>query len=381
MSSYIILIFTLSAIVAISPFVSKITKLPTTVIEVVCGMIGVHFGFIHKDLFFEIIAEFSFLYLMFLAGLEINTKELLQMPKSQVRDSFLYLFFIYSLSVIAYLVFDLSAIFILIFSLISIGVVMTLTKEFNKCESWLNLGLRVGIIGELVSIFLLTISTGLLKYGLSADFFMTIFYLSVTILSLIVFFYISKVSFWWFPELKTYFMPSIDSKEQDIRLSMSLLFIFISFMLMFDLELVLGAFFAGLFISSFFYHKKELPIKLSSFGFGFLIPLFFIHIGSSLDVNLLFDIQIVKKVILITTIMILIRVFSSFVFLKYMTLRDTFLFALSHSMPLTLMIAIATLAYHEKSIDKLNYSAFILSSIVEVIISIVFIRLVKGVKH
>ena len=74
--------------------------------------------------------------------------------------------------------------------------------------------------------------------------------------------------------------------------------------------------------------------------------------------------------------MILIRFLSSTVFLKDIGLKSTALLALSHSMPLTLIIAVATLAVHNHSISQFYYYAFILSAIFEVIICMIFIRLI-----
>jgi len=95
------------------------------------------------------------------------------------------------------------------------------------------------------------------------------------------------MSVWWYPELKNTMMPSIDSSDQDFRLSIGMFFIMIVIMKILHLELAFGAFIAGLFISTFFHHKKQLENKISSFGFGFLIPIFFIHVGSSFDYNIL----------------------------------------------------------------------------------------------
>jgi len=54
---------------------------------------------------------------------------------------------------------------------------------------------------------------------------------------------------------------------------------------------------------------------------------------------------------------------------------------LSQSMPLTLLIAMATLAYNEKSIDTLHYYAFILAALFQVISVMIIIKLVKNYKE
>jgi len=45
-------------------------------------------------------------------------------------------------------------------------------------------------------------------------------------------------------------------------------------------------------------------------------------------------------------------------------------------MPLTLLIAVATIAYHTSSIDKLHYFAFILAALFQVIVVTVLIKLI-----
>lgn len=376
-SEHIALIITLSAILTLSPFLSKVTRFPTTVIEVVLGTLAAYIGFLHHNTFFEIIAEVGFLYLMFLAGLEINVKELLKIPRDILQMGLVYLFLLYMFSTLAHFLLHISAMFVLIFSLISIGVVLTLTKEYTKETPWLRLSLQIGVLGELASIIALTLASGLIHHGASFEFAMTMLYLVVTLVAMGTIFYILKVAFWWFPELKTLLMPHSDNKEQDIRLSFSLFFVFISFMLALDLELVLGAFIAGLFISAFFEHKKELPEKLSSFGFGFLVPLFFIHIGSTLDLNILFVKEILLTALLITGVMILIRLISSVVFYQHIGFKGILLFAFSQAMPLTLMIAVATLAHQANSIDTEHYYAFVLASILEVVLVLTAIKLIS----
>ncbi|MDH5465480.1 MAG: cation:proton antiporter, partial [Thiovulaceae bacterium] len=186
-----------------------------------------------------------------------------------------------------------------------------------------------------------------------------------------------KILFWWFPEIGLALMPHRDNKEQDIRLSFALLFIFLAIMLFLDLELAFGAFIAGIFLPNFFKHKEDLPDKLASFGFGFFIPIFFIYIGSSFDLAALLIDGLVAMAFVIANVMILIRILASFALYSHLGLKDTFMFAFSHAMPLTLLIAVATLAYQSKSIDIFHYYAFILASIFEVIFSMIAIKIIS----
>jgi Kef-type K+ transport system membrane component KefB len=172
-------------------------------------------------------------------------------------------------------------------------------------------------------------------------------------------------------------MPHKDNKEQDIRLSMGIFFLLVGAMLYLHLELAFGAFLAGIFIPTFFEHKHELPEKLASFGFGFLIPIFFIHIGSTFNLDALFMPGLIKEALIITFVMIAMRLFASLVFIKELGLIDTLLMGLSHAMPLTLLIAMSSLAYMTHSIDKLHYFAFILAALFQVIGVMIVIKIIN----
>jgi Kef-type K+ transport system membrane component KefB len=151
-------------------------------------------------------------------------------------------------------------------------------------------------------------------------------------------------------------------------------------MLYLDLELAFGAFLAGIFIPTFFEHKQELPEKLASYGFGFLIPIFFIHIGSSFHLDALSIEGLITKAVFIALVMIGMRVAASLVFLKELGAEDSVLMGLSHSMPLTLLIAMATLAYNANSIDQLHYYAFILAALFQVISVMIVIKIINNKK-
>ena len=378
MVSDVSIIITISVIIAISPFLSKIIKIPITPIEIILGSIAGYFTFLTSEHhIFLLISEFGFLYLMFLAGTEIDLKKILKVPKDIMQNAIIYTVLLYITSAIFTYYFQLSNLFIVTMPLISIGLIATLTKEYGKNQEWLNLSITVGVVGEVISITVVTFVAGALEFGVGAKFYSTILYLTLFLGLFWTTFKVLRVVFWWYPEIKTFLMPYSDQKEQDIRLSMSLFFIMIAIMLYLHLELAFGAFLAGVFIATFFEHKAHLPEKLGSFGFGLLIPIFFIYTGASFKLEAIFMEGLLNRTFLIIGIMIAMRVLSSIIFLKQLGIKNTILFALSHSMPLTLLIAVASIAYHSKSIDEFNYFAFILASIFEVIIGMIGINLLN----
>ena len=113
---------------------------------------------------------------------------------------------------------------------------------------------------------------------------------------------------------------------------------------------------------------------MSSLGFGFLVPLFFIHVGASFDLKSLMVEGVVSGAILITTLMILSRILAAIVLKNISGSRDALLVALSLSMPLTLLVAVATIGYETKLLDLLSYYQLILASIFEILISMTAIQ-------
>jgi len=378
MTDEILIILTLSVIIVTSPFISRILRIPTTPVEIMLGSIAGYAGFLHHLHLFEVIAEFGFLYLMFLAGTEVNLKKVLKTPAKLIRRALLYMGILYFLSFVATIYLNLSNIFILIMPLVSIGLVAALAKEHGSSLPWIELSIVVGSIGEVISIAVLTVASAAFEFGLDIQLFLKIFYLVVFIALMLVIFRMLRIIFWWYPEIRTLLMPYTDNLEQDVRLSLSIFFALIAAMLYLDLELAFGAFIAGIFIPTFFEHKDKLPEKLSSYGFGFFVPIFFIYIGSTFEIQSLLIEGLILKALIITALMIMIRLIGSLAFHSFMDFKGLMLFGLSHSMPLTLLVAVATLAYHEHSIDQFHYYAFILASLFEVIFTMVTIKIIMN---
>ncbi|QSZ40727.1 cation:proton antiporter [Sulfurimonas aquatica] len=380
MSDNVTLIITLSLIIMFSPFLAKFVKLPTTPIEIILGSILGYVGFLHDEHLFDIVAEIGFLYLMFIAGTEINLKNVLNTPSLIMKKALLYLTFLYAFSILFTIQFELGKIFMVLLPLISVGLVATLSKEYGKTE-WLSLSMTVGGIGEVISIVILTITSAALESGIGLDLFQTILALIAFLIFMFLLFRAMQLLFWWYPVVSTALMPHDDNKEQDIRLSMGIFFLLVGAMLYLHLELAFGAFLAGIFIPTFFEHKHELPEKLASYGFGFLIPIFFIHIGSSFNLDALVMDGLIQKALIITVVMIIMRLIASLAFIKELGYVDALLMGLSHSMPLTLLIAMATLAFSADSIDKLHYYAFILAALFQVIGVMIIIKLIHIYKN
>ena len=384
-SDSITAILAVSLVLVLSPHFSRLLRLPTAPIEIIFGSVLAIFGIISvENENFSLLSDVGFLYLMFLAGLEVNLKAIFKMPKVYIVQSLLFLLIMWSLAFIFGLIFNLATFLILVLPLISIGMLATLSKEYGKELRWIKIAFLVGTLGEVLSIVALTIFEAYSTVTSTEDFIAKIALLVIFLGAIVVLYLLFKRIFWWYPELKTVLMPSsktTDGRYQDLRLAMGLFFIMIAIMMQLHLEVAFGAFIAGVFISTFFHHKKELEERMSSFGFGFLVPIFFIHIGASFDLRNIFISDILITTLILLFLMFSIRLISAFTLSFITEKRQLVLIAFSLSMPLTLMIAVATIAKEHRGINEFDYYAVILASILEVIISMLVIKLLVREKR
>lgn len=375
--SNITLILTLSLLIWGSPFVAKTLRIPIPPVEIILGSLFAYFGFIHDNEYFYLIAEVGFLYLMFLAGMEVDLKQITNSSKVVIKKAILFLLIMIFFSIGSGLLFDLHSVVIISMPLISIGLLASLAKVHDKEQQWIRLALIVGVLGEIGSIAALTIFDAASRTGFSLALLGKLGYLLLFIFAVYLLYRLIHLLFWWLPELKNKLIPKFDTSDQDIRLAMSLFFVLIAVMLGLGLELALGAFIAGVAISAFFHHEKALEMKMSSLGFGFLVPLFFLHVGSSFDLRALSIDGVISGALLITFLMLSSRLLAAIILKSISGAKDALLVGLSLSMPLTLLVAVATIGYEAKLLDLLHYYQLILASIFEVLISMTIIKFLQ----
>ncbi len=377
MHTDITLILTLSLLIWSSPFVSKMLRLPIPATEIILGSLFAYFGLIGENTYFKLIAEMGFLYLMFLAGMEVDLKQLTGSSKEVLHRSILFLGIMAFFSIGSGYLFGLNPIIIISMPLISIGLLASLSKTYGKEQPWIKLAFIAGILGEILSIAVLTIFDAASTTGMNLQLLVKIGYLSAFLMAVVLLYKALHLLFWWYPELKRTLVPKFDTSDQDIRLAMALFFILVSVMLALDLELALGAFIAGVAISAFFRHEKSLEHKMSSLGFGFLVPLFFIHVGASFDIRSVVVEGVLSGALLITVLMILSRILAAVALKQIAGSRNALLAGLSLSMPLTLLVAVATIGYETKLMDLLSYYQLILASIFEILVVMVTIKILQ----
>lgn len=365
--------------IALSPLFTRFVKAPIVTIEIILGSLGAYFGFIEQSPQLSMLAKIGFLFLLFLAGLEVKIKDFSLFKDKLLVRLLIYFATLYTLSFFTWQLLNLSPIYFVAMPIFSLGVIMALIKEHGSDKPWLKLALHIGIIGELVSILAITVLSSTLSFGLSFDLIKALGGLVGAILFGLLLMKSTQILFWWFPELKIAIMPKHDLRDQDVRFSMALFGAMIGLSLWIGLDLALGAFFAGLFLSTFFHHKKELYTKLYAFGFGFFAPLFFVYVGSTLPIREVLSKEVLQGALFFITALVGFRLVASYLaFYGYLNARNTLLFALSDSMPLLFIVAIATLGKNLGVLPIIEYYSLIVATIIDALILMTTIKFITS---
>lgn len=374
-----IILGAIAVLIVLAPIVSKITRIPVVVVEMCLGCFGIYFGLFSESKVFDVMAKVGFLFLMFLCGMEVDLRGFQNLGKRFIKNVLVYFVVLYGISISVVLGLGLNTIFIVAFPVMSLGMIMTLIKDYGKDKQWLDFALRVGVIGEMVSIAALTLISGFYHYGNSLKLYENLLILLVFIAGIVGIFWVFRILFWWFPNLKLLIMPHDDSANRDIKFVVMLFIIFVGLTLFLDLEATLGAFLAGMIVAIFFSYKQKLIHKLNDIGFGFFVPLFFVYVGSTLDFGLILQTpRYLLYGFYITLGMILLRyIAANIAFGRYFrNAKNILLFTLSGSMPLTFLVATAKIAYDWNAIGEDIYYSFILAAIIEGIFFTIIIKLI-----
>ncbi|RAX58143.1 sodium:proton antiporter [Helicobacter monodelphidis] len=375
--SYLVPLGVAAALLMLSPFFSRLTRIPPSVIEILLGMAAFYFGILDPSGVFVAVAKVGFFFLMFLAGMEIDLKEFFKLGKSFLKRAFIYFSTIYILSVIIAINTNYSNFYVIAFPVMSVGMIMALLKYYGKNQIWLNNALQIGILGEFLSIIALVLVSGFYRYGFTFELYKTLLVLFLFLAVVGVLFMIAKIIFWWFPLLKLYFIPKEITMNEDIRFSMMLFFVMIAIVTFLDIDHILGAFFAGMIITTFFRYNKELPKKLHDFGFGFLVPLFFVFVGTTLDINIILQKPyLFMDAIQLICIMLCIHLCAGFLANRhYLKDWNSLLLSLfSSCMPLTFLVAFATLGHDMGAITSDEYYTFVIAALSEGILFVIIIK-------
>ncbi|WP_335869939.1 monovalent cation:proton antiporter family protein [Bacillus sp. 2205SS5-2] len=271
----------------------KLNFIPVVIAEIIMGLIIGKSGLdvVQPDMWLETLSTLGFIFLMFLSGLEIDfstfsgehTKKKLSNGKDEPNRLFVSTMvfvgiFIVSLGLSYLFVFagliDNAFLMTLIISTISLGIVVPTLKEANISKSPIGQTiLLIAVIADLATMILLAVFVSIYGEG-HGNMWLLLVLFAVGILL-----YFMGKRFKDLPLLKSLATGTV---QIGTRAIFTLIIVLVALSESVGAENILGAFLAGVLVA-LLAPNQELMHNLDSFGYGFLIPIFFVMIGVELD--------------------------------------------------------------------------------------------------
>lgn len=343
-------------------------RMPTAISEIIMGIIigKTGFNFMQPDSSLQYVANLGVIMLIFLGGMEIDFS-LLEPKKGQYSPlgtslagfgSIFFLSLILSGILYALGIFSEFILAVILFSTIALGVIISLLKEVGLLDTdYGQTILLTSAFGEFIPLVALTVYAAVKRQN----------YLSV--LGLPVIFIIAIILLRRFNRIYVFFEKIDKSTTQlDIRLAFFLIFTLVTFAEQIGAENILGAFLAGA-VMKLLRPKEDTEEKLSSMGYGFFIPVFFITTGVKLNLRTLLTNK--EALILIPVFFIafiLSKTIVYFVFRKRFGRRYSAAATILASTTITLVLPILEVGKNLKLITTPQAGAITLAAIITCLI-------------
>lgn len=348
---------------ALLPGLSRTVRLPAIVLEI---LFGVLLGKSLLDLEFSgewlpFLAELGFLLLMFQAGMEIDFAMLRR--KSRARLLFHVLIFSITVALAMAAAFFLGrGVFLgLVLTTTSLGLVVPTLKEVGLSRQPMGQAIIIAAtLADFLTLLAITFYVLWHQHGLDWRF--------LGPLPLFVGFGVllraGRLWAWWHPNKAARLLAPEDSQELGVRLSLALLFLFVALSELVGLEPVLGAFMGGALLSIIFPEKVHLESKLSGIGYGFLIPLFFIHVGMQFDLTNLLSPELIFFTLQLLGLAMAVKILPSLLFVFIgISLKRAVNAGFLLSSRLSLIIVAATIGLKYEFITEQYKDAIILLAV------------------
>lgn len=362
----------------VMPFISRRLMLPTAVGEIAYGLLlGLLFTWEAGEAeLIRFLGELGFIVLMYLAGLEINFERIKETPR---RDLWLY---VAMYGLIAGMSFGLSGyleqapIFGLVYMTTAVGLLFPVLKEAGLMEGDTGQHMLIlGSIGEVVSLIGFTLLILYVRFGTSMESLFHLGQLAAFLILAYLFHRFFGYLVWWFPRLIGPFLRTGDATETGIRANIANMFIFVALAALMDLELIVGAFLGGMLFGLVFKERESVMEKIGAFGYGFLVPVFFIEVGLRFNPAEFLHWRVMLMGLIISAVMLAVRFLASPILLfSSMTLKEIRAVPAAMAFPLTLLVAIATFAYENELIPSDQAAAMLLAAVLTALVYPVLFR-------
>lgn len=379
MSDELLFIVLLSAGAALVPFISSRLNMPSSIGEIAFGMLLINLPMMHSPDWFGFFKELGLIYLMFIAGMELNLRRLVRQGRFYVYLVTLPLPFLIMPFVFARM--GMPMFLGVAVSAVSAGVLIPILRETGLMK--LPVGreiVNMTLTGEFVSIAVLAGLDIYHRHGLSVDAAWSLLRIGLFFTGAVLFLRVLYLLAWWNPGRVERVMQSEDPVEEGVRAVIFIVMLGALFAFHAGVEPILGSFVAGIVFSDVFKHKGRFEEKLNAVGFGFFIPMFFIGVGADFDLALFGSLRDVAMALMLSVAVLIsnLPVLSLPLFVR-MTLREAGAASLLLSSPLSMMIVAATLGMKAGMLPAEYFGPIVLASMISsVLYPSIFKVMAKG---
>ncbi|WP_288489188.1 monovalent cation:proton antiporter family protein [uncultured Limosilactobacillus sp.] len=367
LSMLIIMLAALIIPIAMARF--KVSSVPTAVAEIVAGILlgKSAFNIVQETSSLTLLSSLGVIILMFLSGMEINFDLFKKAPGQKKRDpkspvSIAVLSFTaviitaFILGVILYFMGLFSDILLatILFSTIALGVVIATLKEKEILGRPMGQTiLLTAVLGEVIPMLALTFYASI--YGHNAG---RLWLIVLLFLAAIILLRRFRQPYIWFNNV------SKATTQLDIRLAFFLIFTLVTVAESVGAENILGAFLAGM-VMKLLEPSEATQEKLTSIGYGFFIPIFFIMTGVRLDLKSLFANKTALALIpILVACFIIAKLPTTLIYRRRFNARNSFAGGFLTVTTITLVLPSLQVAKNLHAITSTQSDAFILAAVI-----------------
>lgn len=369
----VLIVMVAALIIPIAMARLKVSTIPTAVAEIIVGIIlgKSVFNIVIGNDTLNMMSTFGVIMLMFLSGMEIDFDLFKRQPGQQqdnnspvklAGQSFaLVIITAAILGGILHAIGLFSDIFLatIVFSMVALGVVIATLKEKEI------LGRPAGqtilltaVLGEVIPMLSLTIYASI-NGGNAGRLWLIILLFLAAIILLRRF----KQPYIWFNRI------SKSTTQLDIRLAFCLIFVLVTIAETVGAENILGAFLAGM-VMKLLEPTEATKDKLTSIGYGFLIPFFFIMTGVRLNLRVLFSHpQSLALIPVLVLCFILAKLPIMAIYRRRFSTRNSFAGSFLVVTTITLVLPSLTVARNLHAITSTQSDAFTLAAVIVCLIA------------
>ena len=332
----------------LAPFLAELPssfRLPVVVLEVIMGiLIGPHvFNLASPDGMIGTLGELGLTFLLFMVGLEIDFDKIRGRPLSLAVGGWFLSFFIAMICMFFFNVIGLiqtpPLLAAVALSTTALGVLAPILRDRGELNTdfgtYMVAAAAAGEFGPLVVISMLLIPT-------HSTFVHALFMVTFIIIAFVAANIALNTRSSRLIDILTRTMQS--SGQLPVRICILLQILFVALAAKFGLNIVMGAFAAGIVVKLAIKGKEGelLRHKLDAIGYGFLIPIFFIVAGMKFEVSALWSAPLAPiQVVLLLGLMLLVRGVPLFLYKKELTPEEQLPFAFYSATGLPLIIIIS----------------------------------------